>query len=49
MRLDVSFYYVGNMKKATSMYSKFLGKKPVYDGGHLVRFELEGGNLHYII
>lgn len=45
MKLDVSFYYVGNIEKATEMYSKFLGKKPVYADDDWVRFELDGGNL----
>lgn len=28
MKLDLAFYYVGDIKKATEIYSRFLGLPP---------------------
>lgn len=45
MKLRVSFYYIGNIRKAIRVYSKFLGISPVYADKDWVRFHLEGGDL----
>jgi extradiol dioxygenase family protein len=45
MQLGVSFYYVGDIPKATRAYSGFLQCNPVYSDQDWVRFHLDGGNL----
>ena len=45
MKVRLSFYYVGELQKATEAYTKFLGSPPIYSDKDWVRFHLEGGNL----
>jgi len=45
VKLRVSFYYVGDLTKATRAYSAFLGVTPFYEDKDWVRFHLEGGDL----
>ncbi|MCL5097370.1 MAG: VOC family protein [Candidatus Omnitrophica bacterium] len=45
MKLRVSFYYVGDLKKAAQAYLNFLGLSPSYADEDWVRFQLEGGDL----
>lgn len=45
LKLRVSFYYVGDLTKATRAYSAFLEITPFYQDKDWVRFHLEGGDL----
>ncbi|MGH2375243.1 MAG: VOC family protein [bacterium] len=45
MKIGVSFYYVGDIHKATRIYSSFLGTSPSSLDEDWVRFHLDGGDL----
>ncbi|MDM7916177.1 MAG: VOC family protein [Candidatus Eisenbacteria bacterium] len=45
MRVGVSFYLVGDTKKATRIYSRLFETEPFLADGDWVEFSLEGGNV----
>ncbi len=45
MQLGVSYYYVGDIKEATQIYSGFLNRAPAINEQDWVRYHLEGGDL----
>jgi hypothetical protein len=47
VKIGVSFYYVGDIDRASDLYSRLLGIKPVYTDGDWVRFHLEGGDIAF--
>jgi predicted enzyme related to lactoylglutathione lyase len=47
VKIGVSFYYVGDIDRATNLYSSLLGIKPVSADGDWVRFHLEGGDIAF--
>jgi predicted enzyme related to lactoylglutathione lyase len=47
VRLDVSYYYVGNIDEASQVYSHLLACEPAVHEQDWVRFDLEGGSLAF--
>lgn len=47
VKIGVSFYYVGDIDRATNLYSRLLGLKPFYADEDWVRFHLEGGDIAF--
>ena len=45
VKIGVSFYYVGDIQRATALYSSLLGSGPAYAEEDWVRFHLQGGDL----
>jgi predicted enzyme related to lactoylglutathione lyase len=45
VKVGVSFYYIGDINRATDLYSRLLGSAPSYVNEDWVRFHLEGGDI----
>ena len=45
VKVGVSFYYIGDINRATNLYARLFGSAPSYADEDWVRFHLEGGDI----
>ena len=47
VKVGVSFYYIGDINRATDLYTRLFGSEPSYAEDDWVRFHLEGGDIAF--